>query len=180
MKTDKVLKITLYTILGLSAVFGATLLLKPKKDDNEDNGGDNGEEELPEGEDEISKEQRQIPDGIKNIKENDAVAKGTKVFAKLDGIKGRTQPFVNNGLINNIVWEGENKGEYIGVVQSSKPDRGGMSNLDGETYTWFKVKLDPTPWKRYNNTKNVFTKQRVMNSQNNWAFFREDTLTTKK
>ena len=104
MKTDKVLKITLYTILGLSAVFGATLLLKPKKDDNEDNGGDNGEEELPEGEDEISKEQRQIPDGIKNIKENDAVAKGTKVFAKLDGIKGRTQPFVNNGLINNIVW----------------------------------------------------------------------------
>ena len=46
MKTDKALKITLYALLGLGAVLGASLLLKGKKDDTtgDENGGDDDTE----------------------------------------------------------------------------------------------------------------------------------------
>lgn len=176
MKIDKVLKITFYVVLGLGAVLGASLLLK---DDKKSNKSKNSEKEkIPEDEDVISDDQKKVPDKIKAATLNQTLAKGMKVFAKLDGIKGRSQNFVNNGFINNIIWEGENQGEYLGIVDSSANDQGKMVNDAGKIYTWFKVKLDRKAWDRNNNNKNFLTKQIAYTNLNNRAYFREDTLKT--
>jgi len=173
MKTDKALKITLYALLGLGAVLGASLLLKEKKDDT--TGDENGGDDDTTG-DEISEEQRKVPPKVATAAKDKAVAKGMKVYAKLPNIKGRSQNYVNNGFIDNIVWEGDAAGEYLGVVTTTAPDRGDMKDRNGKVYTWFKVTLDPKAWNRYNDTRSFLTKQTVMTSGNNWAWFREDTL----
>ena len=173
MKTDKALKITLYALLGLGAVLGASLLLKEKKDDT--TGDENGGDDDTTG-DEISEEQRKVPPKVATAAKDKAVAKGMKVYAKLPNIKGRSQNYVNNGFIDNIVWEGDAAGEYLGVVTTTASDRGNMVDSNGKVYTWFKVTLDPKAWNRYNDTRSFLTKQTVMFSGNNWAWFREDTL----
>jgi len=174
MKTDKALKITLYALLGLGAILGASLLLKGKKDDGK--GDENPDVDADTSGDEISEEQRKVPPKVVNAAKDKAVAKGMKVYAKLPNIKGRSQNYVNNGFIDNIVWEGDAAGEYLGVVTTTAPDRGDMKDGNGKVYTWFKVTLDPKAWNRYNDTRNFLTKQTVMTSGNNWAWFREDTL----
>jgi hypothetical protein len=173
MKTDKALKITLYALLGLGAVLGASLLLKEKKDDT--TGDENGGDADTSG-DEISEEQRKVPPKVVTAAKDKAVAKGMKVYAKLANIKGRSQNYVNNGFIDNIVWEGDAAGEYLGVVTTTAPDRGDMKDRNGKVYTWFKVTLDPKAWNRYNDTRSFLTKQVAMTPTNNWAWFREDTL----
>ena len=174
MKTDKALKITLYALLGLGAVLGASLLLKGKNDDGK--GDENPEVDADTSSDEISEEQRKVPPKVITAAKDKAVAKGMKVYAKLPNIKGRSQNYVNNGFIDNIVWEGDAAGEYLGVVTTTASDRGNMVDSNGKVYTWFKVTLDPKAWNRYNDTRSFLTKQTVMTSGNNWAWFREDTL----
>ena len=83
---------------------------------------------------------------------------------------------ITNGYINNIIWEGENAGEFLGKVTSTAKDRENSTDDNGKVYTWFKVTLDRKAWDRYNNTKSFLTKQIVYTSGNNWAWFREDTL----
>ena len=172
MNTDKALKITLYSLLGLGAILGATLLLGKKTDDGDQTTDDGG---VTYG-DEISEEQKKVPPKVVNATKNKSVAKGMKVYAKLSNIKGRSQNYVNNGFIDNIVWEGDSVGEYLGVVSNTAPDKGAMKDSNGKVYTWFKVALDPKAWNRYNDTKGFLTKQLFMSSSNNWAWFREDTL----
>ena len=104
------------------------------------------------------------------------VAVGVKVYAKLNGINGRSQNYVNNGFIDNIVWEGDKAGEYLGKVTTSANDRGNWKDENGKVYKWFKVTLDRKAWDRYNDTKSFLTKQVAYTSNNNWAWFREDTL----
>jgi hypothetical protein len=174
MKTDKALKITFYALLGLGAILGASLLLKGK-DDGKGEGEGEGEGET-ENEEVISEEQKKVPQKVITATKDKKLAKGMKVFAKIPNIKGRSQNFVNNGLVNNIIWEGEAAGEYLGIVSTTAPDRGSMKDSEGKVYTWFKVTLDRKAWDRYNNTKSFLTKQTAYTANNNWAWFREDTL----
>lgn len=174
MKTDKVLKITLYSLLGLGAILGASLLLKGKKDD--DKGKDENAEVDVEDPDAITEEQKKVPPKIVSASKDKTVAQGMRVFAKLNAIKGRNQNYVNNGYINNIIWEGDNAGEYLGTVTSIAKDRENSADDNGKIYTWFKVTLDRKAWDRYNNTKSFLTKQTAYTAGNNWAWFREDTL----
>lgn len=174
MKTDKVLKITLYSLLGLGAILGASLLLKGKKDD--DKGKDENAEADVEDPDAITEEQKKVPPKIVSATKDKTVAKGMRVFAKLNAIKGRSQNYVNNGYINNIIWEGDNAGEYLGTVTATAKDRENSADDSGKIYTWFKVTLDRKAWDRYNNTKSFLTKQTAYTAGNNWAWFREDTL----
>lgn len=176
MKTDKALKITFYALLGLGAILGASLLLKGK-DDGKGEGEDNPEIDADiENEEVISEEQKKVPPKVVAAAKDKKLAKGIKVYTKIPNIKGRSQNFVNNGLINNIVWEGEQAGEYLGVVSTTAPDRGGMKDSEGKVYTWFKISLDSKAWNRHNETKNFLTKQIAMTPSNSWAWFREDTL----
>ena len=174
MKTDKVLKITLYSLLGLGAILGASLLLKDKGDDGK--GDEENKEADVEDPDAITEEQKKVPPKIQSAAANKSVANGMKVFAKLNGIKGRSQNYVNNGYINNIIWEGENAGEFLGKVTATAKDRENSADDKGKIYTWFIVTLDRKAWDRYNNTKSFLTKQTVYTAGNNWAWFREDTL----
>ena len=172
MNTDKALKITLYSLLGLGAILGATLLLGKKPDE----GDQTTDEDVATDDGEISKEQRQVPPKVVAMAKDPKVAVGVKVYAKLNGIKGRSQNYVNNGFIDNIVWEGDTAGEYLGKVTTSANDRGNMKDANGKVYKWFKVRLDRKAWDRYNDTKSFLTKQIGYTSGNNWAWFREDTL----
>jgi hypothetical protein len=179
MKTDKSLKITFYALLGLGAILGASLLLKGKDDGKgEGEGEGEGEEGKKDTENEevISEEQKKVPQKVITATKDKKLAKGMKVYAKIPNIKGRSQNFVNNGFVNNIIWEGEAAGEYLGIVSTTAPDRGSMKDSEGKVYTWFKVALDPKAWNKYNDTRSFLTKQTVMTSGNNWAWFREDTL----
>jgi hypothetical protein len=157
---------------------GASLLLKNNKDNGEGEGEGEGEEgkEDTENDEVITEEQKKVPPKVVNAAKDKAVAKGMKVYAKLPNIKGRSQNYVNNGFIDNIVWEGDAAGEYLGIVSTTAPDRGSMKDSEGKVYTWFKVALDPKAWNKYNDTRSFLTKQTVMTSGNNWAWFREDTL----
>lgn len=174
MKTDKFLKITLYSLLGLGAILGASLLLKGKGDD--DKGDEENKEADVEDPDAITEEQKKVPPKIQSAAANKSVANGMRVFAKLNAIKGRSQNYVNNGYINNIIWEGDNAGEYLGTVTTTAKDRENSADDKGKIYTWFKVTLDRKAWDRYNNTKSFLTKQTAYTAGNNWAWFREDTL----
>ena len=144
-------KLYLYSGLAIALAVVAYLVITKKKTlptpSNEETPNEEENDDVvvtPSG-DEITPEQADIEPALAEIlklplAQTKLKMLNKKVYTKLDNVNPRTQPFVNNGVINNTYGgEIEYKNTYVGIVKDVVEDSGKLKNLQGNVYKWFKV-----------------------------------------
>jgi len=187
MNSDK--KLYLYSGLAIAlAVVAYVVITKKKKLQNTSNEEAPIEDEnddvvvTPSG-DEITPEQATIDPALSDIlklplAQTKLKMLNKKVYTKLDNVNPRTQPFVNNGVINNTYGgEIENKNTYIGIVKDVAEDSGKLKNPQGSVYKWFKVLGSKEAIDSVNKTQNWWNIP--LNYGTNF-YVREDTIKLEK
>ena len=101
------------------------------------------------------------------------------VYTKLDNVKVRSDRFVNNGIINNIMSTITNKGTLLGNVMQVVEDKGKLTNPEGKVYKWFKIKPAQITLDDMNRNKDFLTR-RFLPEYSEVIFVREDTVTLDK
>lgn len=102
------------------------------------------------------------------------------VYTKLDNVKVRNEPYVNNGFINNIMSSITNRGTLLGNVIQVVDDKGKLTNPDGKVYKWFKIKPAQITLDDMNRNKSFLTHVFLPNSTGKQIYVREDTLKLEK
>ena len=133
----------------------------------------------------IDQEQTVIPATLTEVlKKNSAEATvaliNKPVYAKLDNVKVRYEPFVNNGLINNVMSSITNKGTLLGNVIQVVDDKGKLQNADGRVWKWFKIKPAQITLDDMNRNKNFLTHVFLPNSTGKQIYVREDVVKLEK
>jgi hypothetical protein len=131
---------------------------------------------------EITKEQRALDPKVKEvIKLKEAEDKkpyvktiGKNVYTKVNNVKLRKKPYVNNGTINNIYGEVAKKDTLIGTIGFSVLDREGVINPStNKVFNWFQIYMStPVFDDIQKNQKNFLTRQIVKPI----VFVREDVI----
>jgi len=98
------------------------------------------------------------------------------VYTKLDNVKVRYEPYVNNGFFNNIMSTITNKGTLLGNVKQVVDDSGKLTNPDGRVYKWFKIKPAKITLDVMNRNKDFLTHVFLPDSTGKQIYVREDTL----
>ena len=102
------------------------------------------------------------------------------VYTKLDNVKVRSENYVNNGVITNVMSTITNRGTLLGNVIQVVDDKGKLQNLDGRVYKWFKIKPAQITLDDMNRNKSFFTHAFLPDSTGKEIFVREDTLKLEK
>lgn len=102
------------------------------------------------------------------------------VYTKLDNVKVRNEPYVNNGLINNIMSTITNRGTLLGNVIQVVDDKGKLTNSDGKVYKWFKIKPAQITLDDMNRNKDFLTHNFLLNTTGKQIYVREDALKLEK
>ena len=102
------------------------------------------------------------------------------VYTKLDNVKVRNEPYVNNGLINNIMSTITNRGTLLGNVIQVVDDKGKLTNPDGRVYKWFKIKPAQITLDDMNRNKGFLTHNFLPNTTGKQIYVREDALKLEK
>lgn len=164
MNSDK--KLYLYSGLAIALSVVAYVVITEKKklklDPSKDNNSDNNLDVKTSTGDTITVEQAIIDKNLQeilNMPISDAKSKlvNKTIYTKLDNVIPRTQPFVNNGLLNNsyggkIVERNTN----IGIVKDIVEDSGKLKNSQGNVYKWLKVLASNEAIDSINNTKSFW------------------------
>lgn len=129
----------------------------------------------------ISNAQATLPKELAQImkmplKEVAAMIGNKNIYAKVDSVKARITPMVNNGFISNA-WGVVSKDVLLGRIIAVADDKNKAKNADGRVYKWLKVELS------------VPAKESIMQNSdprlpdnigiNIPAYFREDTIYIK-
>jgi hypothetical protein len=102
------------------------------------------------------------------------------VYTKLDNVKVRNEPYINNGLINNIMSTITNRGTLLGNVIQVVDDKGKLTNSDGRVYKWFKIKPAQITLDDMNRNKDFLTHKFLPNTTGKQIYVREDALKLEK
>jgi hypothetical protein len=150
MNGDK--KLYLYSGLAIALAVVAYIVItkkkplpKPSNEETEETEDEKDDVVVTETGDEITTEQATIDPALSDIlklpiTQTKLKMLNKKVYTKLDKVNPRTQPFVNNGYINNTYGgEIEYKNTYVGTVKDVVEDSGKLKNPQGNVYKWFKV-----------------------------------------
>jgi len=184
MKTEKILKYSLYGVGAIAVVFVILALIKKNKDNSDgDGGGDSGDENIPDKPNQIPIDPKQaaVPSDLKVIlatKDPIALLNGRKIYSKIDKATGRNEARVNNGwgLGNNIIFSSTPQGEFLGYARFVVNDKNGAKDAQGKIYKWIRIVLDDKAWNRNNDTKPWLTKELFKGPSNDFAYFREDVI----
>ena len=102
------------------------------------------------------------------------------IYTKLDNVKVRSENFVNNGIINNIMSTVTNRGTLLGNVIQVVDDKGKLTNPDGKVYKWFRIKPAQITLDDMNRNKDFLTHTFLPDSTGKEIFVREDTVKLEK
>jgi hypothetical protein len=132
----------------------------------------------------IDPEQLAIPTTLADILKKDT-AKATKdlinkpVYTKLDNVRVRSESYVNNGLINNIMSTITNRNTLLGNIIQIVEDKGKLKNADGRVIKWFRIKPAQITLDEMNRNKDFLT-HRFLPEYTNEIFVREDAVKLEK
>jgi len=102
------------------------------------------------------------------------------IYTKLDNVKVRSQNYVNNGIVDNIMSTITNKGTLLGTVIQVVDDKGKLTNSDGRILKWFKVKPSQLALNDMNRNKSFLTHKFLAESTGKEIYVREDTVKLEK
>jgi hypothetical protein len=133
----------------------------------------------------IDQNQVQIPTSLSEIlKKTSAQATvaliNKPVYTKLDDVKVRSENFVNNGIIDNVMSKITNRGTLLGNVIQVVDDKGKLVNNDGRVYKWFRIKPADITLNDMNRNKSLFTHTFLPDSTGKEIYVREDTVKLEK
>jgi hypothetical protein len=188
MNGDK--KLYLYSSLAiLGAIVAYVIITKKKTMDSSGEGSG-----IPDAEettvvttttgDVIDQTQVVIPQSLSEIlKKTSAQATSAlinkPIYTKLDGVKVRSENYVNNGFINNIWSTITDRKTLLGNVIQVVDDKGKLKNLDGRVYKWFKIKPDQSTLDEMNKNKD-FLQSTFLPSWCKAIYVREDAVQLEK
>lgn len=174
-------KYLIYGGIGIVVLIAVYFVTKSSDAPTTDEGSTEGDTKSNTG---ISEEQKAMDEKLVNAikfaqpKNKTDVLKSfynKKIYTKVDNVKLRKKPYVNNGTINNIFGEIAKKDTLIGTI--------GLSYLDSEdtinpstnkVYNWFQIKLSDVVYNDINkNQKNFLTKQFINLAM---PYVREDVI----
>jgi hypothetical protein len=189
MNSDK--KLYLYSGLAIALAVVAYLVITKKKPlrsvSDKDSEGTDSETDVAittTGE-VVDNEQVVIPASLIEIL-NKTSAQATldlinkPIYTKLDEVKVRSENFVNNGIVNNIMSTITNNGTLLGNVIQVVDDKGKLKNPQGKVYKWFKIKPAQITLDDMNRNKSFLTHVFLPNSTGRVIYVREDTVKLEK
>jgi hypothetical protein len=160
-------KYLIYGGIGVVVLIAVYFATKSPDAPTTDEGSTEGDTPSNDG---ITKEQKAMDEKLVNTikfakpKNKTDVIKsfyGKNVYTKVDNVKLRKEPYVNNGTLNNIFGTIAKKDVLIGTIGSSYLDREDTINPStNQVYNWFQIKLSDAVYNDINkNQKNFLTKQ---------------------
>lgn len=156
------------------AILGGIVFFAFRKSDKPDittNGGDESNDS--------EKQKVVIPevDSIMKLSPSEAtkVIKNKKILTKTSTTNLRTQPFVNDGFINNLFDFVEGEGKLLGEAVEVVVDSGSMMNPNTKRpYKWVKFKLDKNLYDELQSKKSFLTRNTSFIQYYPWV--REDVI----
>lgn len=168
----------LYPIIGVVIAGGIVFLATRKKP--KDDGGGETPEPTPEDNSGISPEQKKIDVNLNNLlasKSANTLIKGKKIYSKVADAKGRTQPAVNDGVINNLYGTVADANTYLGNAVSVATDLGKTINsATKKPYVWVKVQLSKQGYDAVQANRSFFTRDLFTPATLPYVYFREDVI----
>lgn len=169
-------KIFIWSGIVLAASAAAYLALSKKPKPQKPQGP---EPIIDESGQEVSTEQQKIPSNlVELLKLKPEVVYGTlknkQLKTKLENVKARLDPYVNNGFFDNIVGTLARAGTVIGPITGVVEDSEGAVNPQGRVYKWFRVDTPSADAIRQLEDSSSFLKSY---NKNRIIFLREDTIT---
>jgi hypothetical protein len=173
----KINKKYIYPLIGVAIAVGVVLLATKKKPND---GGGETPEPTPEDNGDISPEQKKIDATLNTILANknaNALIKGKKIYSKVATAKGRTQPAVNDGVINNLYGTISNANTYLGNAVGVATDLGKTINsATKKSFVWVKVQLSKEGYEAVQSNRSIFTRDLFTPATLPYVYFREDVI----
>jgi hypothetical protein len=167
----------LYPLIGVGVAVLLILLVAKKKPDNNPNPEPSP---LPDDESGITPEQKKIDPTLASIllsKDANTLIKGKNIYSKVGNAKARTQPFVNDGIVNNLYGDITNANTYLGDAISVLNDGSGAQNTTANrTFKWVKVKLSKEGYDAVQANRSFLTRDLFTPSNFPVVYFREDVI----
>lgn len=164
-------------IIGVVLAGGIFYLATKKKPDEKPN-----PEPTPEPQDdgEISPEQKKVDPALTTIlgsKDATTALKGKKIYSKIANVKARTEPRVNDGLMNNLYGDITNANTFLGTAISVVNDAGGTQNSTAKrVFKWVKVQLSKEGYDTIQANRSFLTRDIFTPSTFPIVYFREDVI----
>ena len=173
----KINKKYIYPLIGLAIAGGIVLLATKKKSDD---GGGETPEPTPEDNGGITPEQKKIDATLNTILSNknaNALIKGKKIYSKVANAKGRTQPAVNDGFVNNLYGTISNANTYLGNAVGVANDLGKtMNSATKKPFVWVKVQLSKDGYDAVQSNRSFLTRDLFTPATLPYVYFREDVI----
>ena len=175
----KINKKYIYPLIAVAIAGGIFLLVSKKKPKNDGGGGDTPIEPPTDGS-EISAEQKKIDATLNTILSNknaNTLIKGKKIYSKVANAKGRTQPAVNDGVVNNLYGTISNANTYLGNAVGVANDLGKTINpATKKPFVWVKVQLSKDGYDAVQTNRSFFTRDLFTPATLPYVYFREDVI----
>jgi hypothetical protein len=131
----------------------------------------------------INNEQSVIPKSLLDILKGTSsqatlLLKNKPIYTKIDNVKVRSENYVNNGLLNNVMSEVTNSDFLLGNVIEIMDDKGKLKNNEGRVFKWFKIKPTQETLDEMNRNKN-FLSAKFLPTTTKQIFVREDVVKLK-
>ena len=173
----KINKKYIYPLIGLAIAGGIVLLATKKKSDD---GGGETPEPTPEDNGGITPEQQKIDATLNTILSNknaNTLIKGKKIYSKVANAKGRTQPAVNDGVVNNLYGTISNANTYLGNAVGVANDLGKtMNSATKKPFVWVKVQLSKDGYDAVQSNRSFLTRDLFTPATLPYVYFREDVI----
>ena len=174
----KINKKYLYPLIGIAIAGGIVFLATRKK--KKDDGGGETPQPTPEDNGGISPEQKKIDANLNTIlasKSANTLIKGKKIYSKVDSAKARTQPAVNDGVINNLYGTISEANTYLGNAVSVATDMGKTINTaTKKPFVWVKVQLSKQGYDAVQANRSFLTRDLFTPATLPYVYFREDVI----
>lgn len=173
----KINKKYIYPLIGLAIAGGIVLLATKKKPED---GGGTTPEPTPEDNGGITPEQQKIDATLNTILSNknaNTLIKGKKIYSKVANAKGRTQPAVNDGVVNNLYGTISNANTYLGNAVGVANDLGKtMNSATKKPFVWVKVQLSKDGYDAVQSNRSFLTRDLFTPATLPYVYFREDVI----
>jgi hypothetical protein len=158
------------SIIKTGALFAVLLAMYIVLGKKKDDGGDDNSQE--------STSAQNIPDPKLDVKIREKSTKGLTIISKVDSAKLRTEPFADDGFIDNLYGEIPKSGTKIGLVTTAPiEDKGGAFNKSTQQkWKWLGVTITDAVYKEIQDNQRNFLTRDVWANKPKTLYIREDVI----
>lgn len=170
---NKTTKAILFISGGVILLGGALALLLKKPNTPEDDESENGQQPTPQPKPTKQGAVTTLNTILRNAN-GGSLIKNKNIFARVPDVKGRTQPFVNDGLISNVIFTKYSTNGAIGTATGIvKNDESGTKSPQGYLLKWVEVEIGKDAADEFVKNAPWYAKYNLKGRK---IYFREDVI----